>query len=34
MPPEKHMGYAIQWFALALCLAMIYLFVNLKKRSL
>jgi cytochrome oxidase assembly protein ShyY1 len=33
MPPEKHLGYAIQWFALALCLAMIYLFVNLKKRS-
>jgi surfeit locus 1 family protein len=32
MPPEKHLGYAIQWFALALCLAIIYLFVNLKKR--
>lgn len=32
MPPEKHLGYAIQWFALALCLALIYLFVNLKKR--
>lgn len=32
MPPEKHLGYAIQWFALALCLAVIYLCVNLKKR--
>lgn len=32
MPPEKHMGYAVQWFALALCLAVIYIFVNLKKR--
>lgn len=32
MPPEKHWGYAVQWFALALCLALIYLFVNLKKR--
>lgn len=32
MPPEKHWGYAVQWFALALCLALIYLVVNLKKR--
>lgn len=32
MPPEKHLGYAVQWFALALCLAIIYLCVNLKKR--
>jgi surfeit locus 1 family protein len=33
MPPEKHLGYAVQWFALALCLAVIYLSVNLKRRS-
>lgn len=32
MPPEKHQGYALQWFALALCLVIIYCVVNLKKR--
>lgn len=32
MPPEKHLGYAIQWFALALCLVILYLAVYLKKR--
>lgn len=32
MPPEKHLGYALQWFALALCLVIIYIVVNLRKR--
>ncbi len=31
MPPEKHIGYAVQWFALALCLMVIYIVVNIKK---
>jgi len=31
MPPEKHMGYAFQWFSLALALCVIYIVVNLKK---
>jgi surfeit locus 1 family protein len=33
MPPEKHLGYAVQWFGLALALAVIYLCVNLKRPS-
>lgn len=28
---EKHLGYAFQWFALAITLVLIYLIVNLKK---
>jgi len=31
MPAERHMSYAIQWFALALALVVIYVVVNLKK---
>lgn len=31
MPPEKHLGYALQWFGLALCLSIIYIVVNIKK---
>lgn len=31
MPPEKHLGYAVQWFALAACLTLIYIVVNLKR---
>ncbi len=33
MPPEKHVGYAVQWFAMALCLAVIYLILMFKKRG-
>lgn len=33
MPPEKHLGYAVQWFALALCLCVIYIVVNTKKEA-
>lgn len=29
--PERHVGYAVQWFALALTLVIIYLIVNLKR---
>lgn len=31
LPPERHLGYAVQWWGLALTLAVIYLLVNLKK---
>ena len=31
MPPEKHMAYAIQWFAMALVLAIIWLSLTIKK---
>ena len=31
MSPEKHFSYAIQWFALALTLVIIYVTLNLKK---
>lgn len=33
MPPAKHMSYAVQWFAMALVLVLIYLIVNLKHVS-
>lgn len=29
--PERNVGYAVQWFGLALALLIIYLFVNLKR---
>jgi surfeit locus 1 family protein len=29
--PEKHLGYAVQWFALALALAIIYIGVNTRR---
>jgi len=31
LPAQRHMSYAIQWFALALALLVIYVVVNLKK---
>ncbi|HYF98052.1 MAG TPA: SURF1 family protein [Coxiellaceae bacterium] len=31
MPPERHFGYAIQWFALALTLVIIYFFLNIHR---
>ena len=34
MSPDIHMGYAVQWFALAASLLIIYLVVNLKAREL
>jgi surfeit locus 1 family protein len=30
-PPEKNISYAVQWFALALALLIIYIVVNSKK---
>ena len=33
MQPEKSTSYAVQWFALALALTIIYIVVNLKKES-
>lgn len=33
MPPEKHVSYAVQWFAMAAALVVIYLVVNLKRIS-
>lgn len=30
--PEKHLGYAAQWFTLAVALVVIYLMVNVKRR--
>lgn len=29
--PEKHLGYAVQWFALAVALVIIYLGVNTRR---
>ena len=31
MPPAKHYGYALQWFALALALTVIFIWVNLHR---
>lgn len=31
--PEKHVGYAVQWFALAAVLSILYLWVNVRKIS-
>ncbi|MES1926392.1 SURF1 family protein [Salinisphaera sp. T31B1] len=31
MPPVRHFGYAAQWFAMAIAVAAIFLFVNLKR---
>lgn len=33
MTPDKHMGYAVQWFVMSLVLTGIYLGVNLKRRN-
>jgi surfeit locus 1 family protein len=34
MPPAKHYGYAVQWFAMATCLMVIYLILWFKRRSI
>lgn len=33
LPPERHVGYAVQWWALAVLLAGLFIGVNLKKRD-
>lgn len=32
MPPSKHLGYAVQWFALAGTLLALYIILNLKRK--
>lgn len=32
-PPERHVGYAVQWYGLAITLVLIWFFVNLRKRT-
>lgn len=34
MPPEKHVGYAVQWFAMAGVLVLLYFFLNLRREKL
>lgn len=33
MPPERHLGYALQWFAMALVILIIFIALNLKKKN-
>ncbi len=33
MPPQRHLAYALQWFAMALVLLIIFVALNLKKRN-
>ncbi|MBT0587888.1 SURF1 family protein [Alteromonas oceanisediminis] len=33
MPPEKHLGYAVQWFGLALAAAIIFIFAVIKRKG-
>lgn len=33
MAPQQHLGYAVQWFALAVALVVIYAALNLRRRS-
>ncbi len=33
LPPEKHRGYALQWFAFAALLAILFLSLNLKRKT-
>ncbi len=32
MPPERHYGYALQWFAIALVIFILFIALNLKKK--
>ena len=31
MPPEKHLGYAIQWFGLAIGCFLVFIFASIRK---
>lgn len=31
MPPERHIGYAVQWFALAAALTVLYLYLGIRR---
>lgn len=33
MPPQRHLAYALQWFAMALVILIIFLALNLKKKN-
>ncbi len=33
MPPQRHLAYALQWFAMALVILIIFLALNLKKKK-
>ncbi|CAA0116488.1 Uncharacterised protein [BD1-7 clade bacterium] len=33
MPPEKHLGYAFQWFAMAALLVVLFLYTSVSRRS-
>ncbi|MEM8984954.1 MAG: SURF1 family cytochrome oxidase biogenesis protein, partial [Pseudomonadota bacterium] len=33
LPPERHLGYAVQWFALALTLVILWFVFSLKKHE-
>ena len=31
MPPVRHVGYAVQWFAMALAILILFIALNVKK---
>lgn len=33
MPPQRHLGYALQWFVMALVILIIFVALNLKKKN-
>jgi surfeit locus 1 family protein len=33
MPPQRHLGYALQWFAMALVILILFVALNLKKKK-
>lgn len=33
MPPQRHLGYALQWFAMALVILILFVALNLKKKN-
>ena len=33
IPPQRHLGYAVQWFALALALVVLCIYLGVKRRS-
>ena len=33
IPPEKHLAYAVQWFALALTLTVLFIWMGIRNRS-
>ena len=33
MPPERHVAYAVQWFALALLVVILFVVLSMKKKT-